>query len=551
MQITITPEWIFRFFAIIGILLILLIIAAKPLIRYTIKIITNDALSKLLSDKYTQNIAEFLPSLKRFSVLNAIEMSLRAEQGTAITRPLGTPKHFLSFENIMFQPRIMSSITLPAKAQIDMSVTIGPNAEKPLVIEIPLMISAMAYGLAMSEQAKIALAKAANELQTAMCSGEGPALPEEREIAQKYVLQISRWSWGARTNEEISSASMLEVQMGQGADIGAVEFPAEDIAGKARKIGGLAPDESPLAYPAPPGIQSPDDWPQFMKNLRQRANGIPIALKLMATDHIEEDLAAAIRLGFDAVVIDGAQGGAHATSPMKQDDFGIPTLYALVRAKRYLKNYPISLIIAGGFFTPGQCLKALTLGADAIYLATIPLFALAHNQLEKVAPWEPITTLVFYDSPSKTKLNIQQAATSVVNEFTSMSLEMKEAMRALGKSSLQELSPEDLVALDAPTAEVTGLRGAYNHSIQPISANVSPPEKLRLHANELEQCRKTLYQLNSCLRYARCLVKFTEAVIEKVRCCRDLSEVSQLSNEFTSFVQLKSKLDGSPDTPIK
>lgn len=549
MQLTITPEWIFRIFVLICLLLTLLIIAAKPLIRYIIKTITNDAVSKLLSDKYTQNLAEFLPSLKRFSVLNAIEMSLRAEQGNAITRPLGTPKHFLSFENLMFQPRIMSALSLPATAPIDMSVTIGPNAEKPLIIEIPLMISAMAYGLAMSEESKIALAKAANQLQTATCSGEGPALPEEREIAEKYVLQISRWSWGGRTNEEIASAAMLEVQMGQGADIGAVVFPAEDIAGKARKIGGLAPDESPSAYPAPPGIQSPEDWPEFMKNLRQRANGIPIALKLMATDHIEEDLAAAIRLGFDAVVIDGAQGGAHATSPMKQDDFGIPTLYALVRAKRYLKNYPMSLIIAGGFFTPGQCLKALALGADAIYLATIPLFALAHNQLGKVTPWEPITTLVFYDSPSKTKLNIQQAASSVVNELTAMTLEMEEAMRALGKSALNELSPDDLVALDAATAEVTGVRGAYNHSTPPISGNVSQPENLRLLANELEQCRQTLYQLNSCLRYARCLAKFTETAIEKVRYCHDLSEVSQLSNESNSFVRLKLKLDGSSDTP--
>ena len=121
----------------------------------------------------------------------------------------------------------------------------------------------------------------------------------------------------------------------------------------------------------------------------------------------------------------------------------------------------MSLIVCGGYFTPGQCLKALALGADAIYLATVPLFALSHNQTEKVIPWEPPTTLVYYDSPSKTKLNIDLAATSVVNTIKSMVLEMEEAMRALGKTSLKELDAHDLVALDSYTAEVSGVKRGF------------------------------------------------------------------------------------------
>lgn len=123
-------------------------------------------------------------------------------------------------------------------------------------------------------------------------------------------------------------------------------------------------------------------------------------------------------------MIDGTGGGSHATAPIKQDDFGIPGLIALVRAKCYLKNHQISLVMSGGYFTPGQCLKALALGADAIYLGTVPLFALGHGQTEKVLPWEPPTTLIYYDSPTKTQLNIDQAATSVANTLTSMITEM-------------------------------------------------------------------------------------------------------------------------------
>ncbi|HBV86818.1 MAG TPA: FMN-binding glutamate synthase family protein [Desulfosporosinus sp.] len=467
MQITITSSfWLFLLIVLLALqLFLVLILIIKPILRYLVGLQVGDFLEKILSDKYTENLMEIWPAGKRISVLNIVEIGLRSQSGKIITRPIGSPKKFPGFDNLMFAPHLMSKLSLPESAQMNMQVRIGPKANKPLVINIPIMIGAMAYGIALSEEAKRALARAAKTLQTSTCSGEGPFLPEERMEAGKYVLQISRWAWGARTQKQIDSADMLEVQMGQGADMGSVTIEAVEFQGRAQELSGLAPDEMAISFPAPPGIQKQSDWPGFMKTLRKRSKGIPIALKLMATAHLEEDLDAAIRLGFDAVIIDGAQGGSHATTPIKQDDFGIPTLFALIRAVRFLNKHKlreqISLIIAGGFYTPGECLKALALGADAIYMATVPLFSLTHNQVGKVIPWEPPTTLVFYDSPSKSKLDIDQAATSVVNAITSMVLEMEEGMRALGKASLKELNPDDLVALDSLSAEVTGLKRIY------------------------------------------------------------------------------------------
>ncbi len=434
------------------------ILLAKPVARLLMNRVADEALSKLLSTDYERNLAELYPSLQRFSILNLVETSLRAETGKGLARPLGSPKHFPGYDQLLFTPRQLTTFTLPENAPMDMSVTIGTKAAKPMTIRIPLMIGGMAYGLALSEEAKLALARASKLLQTATNSGEGPFLPEEPVVAGKFVLQIGRWSWGGRTDQEIAAADMLEVQMGQGADVGTSRIDAVDIEGRARILGGLAAGEPAIALPAPPGIQTPADWPDFITKLRARAKGIPIALKIMATDRLEEDLAVAVSLGFDAVMIDGSGGGSHATAPIKQDDFGVPNIYALVRAKRYLANTQMSLVVAGGFFTPGQCLKALALGADAIYLGTVPLLALAHNQTTKASPWEPPTTLVYYNSPMKTQLNIGQAATSVTNALHSMVLEMEEMLQALGKSSLKELSPADLVALDTLTAKLTGVK---------------------------------------------------------------------------------------------
>lgn len=442
---------------------LLMFIIAKPMFRYFVNKIGDYTFARLLSDKYTGNISEIFTSFKRISVQNMIELNLRAQNGKIIERPLGSPKHFPGYDMLMFVTSTMAKFSLPESAKIDMKVTIGPKVPKPLAINIPLMISGMAYGLALSEEGKLALAKAAKTMQTATCSGEGPLLPKERQEAGKYTLQISRWPWGGRTDEQISSADMLEVQMGQGAEFGT--FKVEAMQGKAQMLAGLHPGQPTISLPAPPGVNGPEDWPLFMSTLRQRANGIPIALKLMPMGLLEEDLAAAIDFGFDAIVLDGAQGGTYGSAPIKQDDFGIPTLNALVRANHFLKERgvrdQISLITAGGYFTPGECLKALALGADAIYLGSIVLMASTSNQIDKVIPFEPPNTIVFYESPNTKKLNVDQAATSVVNLLTSMVAEMEEAMRALGKTSLKELSPDDLVALDSYTAEVTGVKRIY------------------------------------------------------------------------------------------
>lgn len=467
MQITITSSfWLFLLIVLLALqLFLVLILIIKPILRYLVAQQIRDFSQKLLSDKYTQNLIELWPAGKRISLLNILEIGMRSQNGKVITRPIGSPKKFPGFDNLMFAPHLMTRLSLPENAQINLQVTIGPKAKRPMLINIPIMIGAMAYGIALSEEAKRALARAAKTLQTSTCSGEGPFLPEERGEAGKFTLQISRWAWGARSQEQIDSSDMLEVQMGQGSDMGAVSIEAVEFEGRAQELSGLAPDEKAISFPAPPGIKKQSDWPAFMKNLRKRSKGIPIALKIMATGHLEEDLGAAINLGFDAIIIDGAQGGSHATTPIKQDDFGIPSLFAIIRAVRFLNKQgvrdQISLIAAGGFFTPGECLKAIALGADAIYMATVPLFSLTHNQIGKAIPWEPPTTLVFYDSPAKSKLDIDLASTSVVNTITSMVLEMEEAMRALGKASLNELNPHDLVALDSLSAEITGVKRIY------------------------------------------------------------------------------------------
>lgn len=149
--------------------------------------------------------------------------------------------------------------------------------------------------------------------------------------------------------------------------------------------------------------------------------------------------------------------------------------------------------------------------------------------MEKVLPWEPPTTLIYYDSPTKTQLNINQAATSVANTLTSMIVEMQDAMRALGKSSLKELSPDDLVALDSFTAEVTGVKQVLGLSHkQSIPKNLHKTQTISLAAEQIN----SLHGLNLLLYHAHRLVNLQDKVVMILRAGKLTENLEAIKTEY-------------------
>ena len=141
---------------------------------------------------------------------------------------------------------------------------------------------------------------------------------------------------------------------------------------------------------------------------------------------------------------------------------GLSTLPCLCRAYNHLERRglagKISLIIGGGLFTPGDFLKCLALGADAVIIGTIAALAMSNVQVNKTTPWEPPTELLLYDGSKKEEYDEDQGAINLSNFFHSCVREMTILARALGKKDLQELNREDLVALDRQYAGFTGVQ---------------------------------------------------------------------------------------------
>ncbi|MBO6919721.1 MAG: CDGSH iron-sulfur domain-containing protein [Rhizobiaceae bacterium] len=90
---------------------------------------------------------------------------------------MGVPrKDLLHWDDILVLPAQMARKPLLDDVPVKTEVVIGPRAEKPLQLDIPLFVSDMSYG-ALSEEAKTALSRGAQLAGTGICSGEGGMLP--------------------------------------------------------------------------------------------------------------------------------------------------------------------------------------------------------------------------------------------------------------------------------------------------------------------------------------------------------------------------------------
>lgn len=433
--------------------------------------VADSALGRLMQDSYGENLWEFVSASRRAGLQTIVETSLRAATGETLHRPLGSPKPWPNLDGIRFTCAQLATSPVPHDEPVDMTVTLGPRAQRPLQVDTPILVSGMAYALALSAATKFALARGATLAGSAYNTGEGPAFPGERQIARRLIVQFNRASWGKEPHR-MREADMIEIQIGQGAagGVGGIVKPVRKDK-RLRALLGVAPGRDAVTYARVPEWAPGTPLRELVDRLREQAGGVPIGVKLAAGHQLERDLDVCLEAGVDVVAIDGGQAATRGSPPILQDDFGLPTFYALVRAEKYLRRTGqrdrISLIVGGGLFTPGDYLKVLALGADAVYIGTIALFALAHTQTLRSLPWEPPTQLVFFEGKQAHRLDPHEAAHHLANYLRSCTREMAVAVRALGKRSVRDVGRDDLTALDPQTAEVAELPLAYREPAPP------------------------------------------------------------------------------------
>lgn len=424
----------------------------------------DETIAKLLTEDYSDNPFLLATVAEKMSLRALVEAGIRAETGMPLGRPLGSPVVLSPWDKILLNPKQLFSLPTQDVKTINTKTTIGPTAKKPLHLDIPIMITGMSYGGSLSLQMKMALAQGAAMAGTSTNTGESAVTHEERSSAKYLIGQYHRGGW-LTSPEQLQQLDAIEVQLGQGAWGGAVDEPimSSTIGDHLRETWHLEQGQDATIYSRMPGVKNTQDVIALVKKLKSQYD-VPVGIKIAGTDYIEYELAVIAQTNADFITIDGSEGGTSSAPPTLEDHVGLPTLHSLVRAVNWLNKKNIrnqfSIIIVGGLATPGHFLKALALGADAVYIGTIALMAAMQSQVVKTSPQAPPSQLALYNGKMNDKLDIEKAAKHLYYFLKSSVMEMQLAVQAVGKKSTKELDRSDLVTVDKEVANMASIRYA-------------------------------------------------------------------------------------------
>ena len=385
------------------------------------------------------------------------EIHEMAVTGRTIGGAMGTQMPMPGWDDILLLGAQLNPPPLEDNAPVETRTVIGKHAKKPMVLESPVYISHMSFG-ALSKETKIALAKGSALAKTAMCSGEGGILPEEKAASYKYIFEYIPNKYSV-TEENLKTSDAIEIKIGQGTKPGmGGHLPGEKVTPEIAALRGKKPGEDVQSPSKFPEINSKEDLKSMVDILRELSDGRPIGIKI-AAGRIEQDLEHCVFAQPDFITIDG-RGGATGSSPFfLREATTVPTIYALSRARKYLDSVhsDIALVITGGLRVSPDFAKALAMGADAVAIASAALIAAACQQYRICGSGNCPVGIATQNPELRARLNMEAAAQRVAN-FLNVSLsELKTFARITGHASVHDLSLADLITLDKDIEEFTGI----------------------------------------------------------------------------------------------
>lgn len=388
------------------------------------------------------------------------EIHQMAVTGKTIGGSMGTRMPMPNWDDILLLGAQLNPAPLADDDPVSTMTVIGKHAKKPMILENPVYVSHMSFG-ALSKEIKVALAKGSAMAKTAMCSGEGGILPEEREASYKYIFEYIPNKYSV-TDENLRNADAIEIKIGQGTKPGmGGHLPGEKVTEEIAALRGKKPGEDIQSPSKFAELNTKEDLKEMVTMLRNRSDGRPIGIKI-AAGRIERDLEFCVFAEPDFITIDG-RGGATGSSPLfLREATTVPTIYALYRARKYLDSVKsdISLVITGGLRISADVAKALAMGADAVAVASAALIAAACQQYRICGSGNCPVGIATQNPALRERLKVEQSAQRVANYLNVTLAELKSFARITGHSSVHDLSVDDLVTINREISEFTNIRHA-------------------------------------------------------------------------------------------
>lgn len=375
------------------------------------------------------------------------------------TVAMGVPRSELpDWNDIQILTAQLARKPLEEDDAVDTRLVIGPKAERPLELEIPLFVSDMSFG-ALSPEAKVALARGAEKAGTGICSGEGGSMDEEREANSRYLLELASAKFGWRW-ELLDEVRAFHFKGGQAAKTGiGGHLPGSKVTDRIAQTRGIEAGEdavSPATFDAPRSVK---EFRKFADEVRERSGGIPVGFKLSA-NHIEDDIDFALDAGADYIILDGRGGGTGAAPAIFRDHISVPTIPALARARRHMDKRcgrDVTLIVTGGLRTPEDFVKAIALGADGVALANSAIQAIGCVAARMCHTNRCPSGVATQDPELRKRLKVDEGAERLARFFGASVELMSLLARGCGHSTIGDFSPSDLTTFRPDMARLGGV----------------------------------------------------------------------------------------------
>ena len=414
------------------------------------------------------------------------EIYRQAETGGALLSSMGNPKKFSIYWDKMLinasqvtNPSIdplrepMETLTFlgkkPDAIERDVNGELKTDNLPPqLKLNVPIMFSAMSYG-AISYNAHESLARAARELGTYYNTGEGGLHEDFYKYGPNTIVQVASGRFGVH-KDYLNAGAAIEIKIGQGAKPGiGGHLPGAKIVGDVSRTR-MIPEGTDAISPAPHhDIYSIEDLRQLVYSLKEATDyKKPVIVKIAAVHNVAAIASGIARSGADIIAIDGFRGGTGAAPTRIRDNVGIPIELALAAVDERLRQEKIrnnvSIVVGGGIRSSADVLKAIALGADAVYIGTAALIALGCHLCRTCQTGKCNWGIATQRPDLVKRLNPDIGYKRLVNLVSAWQHEIMEMMGGMGINSIEALRGNRLmlrgIGLNEKELEILGIKHA-------------------------------------------------------------------------------------------
>jgi glutamate synthase domain-containing protein 2 len=337
-----------------------------------------------------------------------------------------------------------------------------------LELSTPILFSAMSYG-SISRNAHESLARAAEELGIYYNTGEGGLHKDFYRYGANTIVQVASGRFGV-FKDYLEAGAAIEIKMGQGAKPGiGGHLPGAKILEDVSKTR-MIPMGTDAISPAPHhDIYSIEDLRQLVLSLKEATDfKKPVIVKIAAVHNVAAICSGIARSGADIIAIDGFRGGTGAAPTRIRDNVGIPIELAIASVDERLRSEGIrsdvSVIAAGSVRSSSDVIKAIALGADAVYIGTAALLALGCHLCRSCNVGKCNWGIATQRADLVKRLNPENGFRRLVNLVTAWDHEIKEMIGGRGINSIEALRGNRLmlrgVGLNDTELRILGVKHA-------------------------------------------------------------------------------------------